>query len=392
MKSLKIYLIAAGVVLIIYIVAMLNRPKDVDWSETLSNTDKIPFGTYILNHRLNDIFPNAKITMYRQAIYNVIAEDSIRQSSYLIVCQGIEPSKADYDQLIAYMKKGNNVFIAADYFGRLFEKNLDITTQYNFTFQKQDSPVSLVDPALKPHQGFIFDKRIGNNYFSKIDTSKAAVIGENNDHKANFVKYNFGSGNLYLLCNPKVFSNYNLLNAKGRDYAQTVLSFLKNTPRLVVDEYYTQGNGEEESPMRVFLRNPVLQWAYYIAMFSLLAFVLFELKRRQRIIPVIEPLQNSTLDFVTVVGQVYYEHRDNANIAQKKITYLLSWLRDQYQLQTAALDDEFIEKLSAKLNIELSVVRELVDYIRYINVQQKVTDRELIQLNKLIEDFYIKAR
>ena len=144
--------------------------------------------------------------------------------------------------------------------------------------------------------------------------------------------------------------------------------------------------------MRLFLSKPALQWAYYIAIFSLLTFVLFEIKRRQRIIPVIKPLSNSTIDFVNVVGQVYYEKRNNANIAQKKILYFLTYLRDEYQIKTNSLDDEFMEKLSAKFDVRLSIVTELVNYIKYIQVQEHVSDRELIELNKLIEQFYIKSR
>jgi len=392
MKSLKLYLVAGGILLLIYIVALLNKPKNIDWSETLSNKDKIPFGTYILYDRLKDIFPDSKITPYRRPVYNAIAEDSIKQSSYIIICPQIDLAKADYDQLIKYIKAGNDVFMAACNFGKLFNKNLKIVTQYNFFIKRQDAPVSFLNPSLNPKKSYKIDKGAGVFYFAKFDTLHAVVIGENARHEANFIKYSFGKGSLYLVANPKLFSNYSLLKPDGAEYAATALSYIKNTPKLIVDEYYTQGGAGNASPMRLFLSNPTLQWAYYIAIFSLLIFVLFEIKRRQRIIPVIEPLSNSTLDFVNVVGQVYYEKRNNANIAQKKILYFLEHLRDEYQLKTNKLDDEFVEKLSAKMDIERSSANELVSYIKYISVQDRVNDRELIELNKLIEQFYIKSR
>ena len=37
-------------------------------------------------------------------------------------------------------------------------------------------------------------------------------------------------------------------------------------------------------------------------------------------------------------------------------------------------------------------VTEMVDYINYISVQDHVNDRELIKLNKFIEQFYMQAR
>ncbi|MDF2431341.1 MAG: hypothetical protein JWP44_972 [Mucilaginibacter sp.] len=392
MKSLKLYLIVGGVLFLIYIVAQFNRPKKIDWTTTLSNKDKIPFGAYILNNRLNDIFKGSKIITYRQPVYNVIAEDSISNSPYLIICPEIELSAADYKQLVKYIKAGNDVFISAQYFGRLLKKNLDISTEYLYTVQQKNMPVRFLNPALDPKRLYNIDKGIGNIYFNSFDTLHTVVIGENADHQANFIKYSFGKGSLYLMSNPKFFSNYSLLNTQGAAYAATALSFIKSTNRLVVDEYYSQGNGGNASPMRVFLSNPTLQWAYYIAIFSLLIFVLFEMKRRQRIIPVIEPLSNSTLEFVTVVGQVYYEKRDNVNIAQKKILYFLEYVREEYQLKTNKLDDEFVEKLTAKLDIKRSLANELVNYIKYITVQDRITDHELIELNQLIEQFYIKSR
>jgi hypothetical protein len=390
MKSLRLYLIIAGLLLVVYVIAQFNKPKATDWTETFSNKEKTPFGTFILYTRLKDLFPNANITPYHQPVYNVIAEDSIKEASYIIICRDIELSKTDYKQLIKYIEKGNDVFIAAEYFGELFDKNLRVKT--DFKYNLGETPVSFLSPYLYPKKHFNIDKSAGNYYFSKFDTLNSVILGENINHKANFIKYNFGKGALYLAANPKLFTNYSLLKPQGGEYAATALSYLKSTEQVAWDEYYTQGDTGEDSLMRVFLSNPALQWAYYIAIFSLLIFVLFEIKRRQRIIPVIEPLSNSTLEFVNVVGQVYYEKRNNANIAHKKILYLLEHLRDDYQLKTNKLDKEFIEKLTAKLGIDNTLAFELVDYIKYINNQERVTDNELIELNKLIEKLYIQSR
>ncbi len=391
MKSLKLYLIVGAVLLAIYIIAQLNRPKTVDWSESFSDKEKMPFGTYIVYNRLKDIFPKSRVMPYRQPVYSVIAEDSIKNSSYIIICPGFELTKADYDQLIKYVKKGNDVFIASSYFGKAFEKFLKIKTETFLKLGRDTSSVKLLNPVLSPQKHYTLDKGSGSIYFSKFDTLHATVIGENVNHKANFIKYSFGKGSLYLAANPKLFSNYSLLKPQGAGYAATALSYLKSSDKLIWDEYYTQGDAGNESPMRVFLSNDALQWAYYIAIFSLLIFVFFEIKRTQRVIPVIEPLNNTTLEFVNVVGQVYYEKRNNANIAQKKIQYLLEHLREDYQLKTNKLDDEFAEKLSAKLGIEPAFADKLVNYILYISVQDRVSDRELIELNKLIEKLYIQS-
>ncbi|MEJ7677787.1 MAG: hypothetical protein WKG06_07955 [Segetibacter sp.] len=63
---------------------------------------------------------------------------------------------------------------------------------------------------------------------------------------------------------------------------------------------------------------------------GLLLYVLFEMKRRQRIIPVITPLKNSTLDFVKTVASVYYNEKDNNGIADKKVNYFLEFVRSRF--------------------------------------------------------------
>jgi hypothetical protein len=391
MKSLRIYLISGAIILTLYVIAQANRPKAVNWTETLSCNEKAPYGTYILFNRLNDIFPDAHINPYHQPVYNVIAEDSIANASYVIIAPSIDFSKTDDEQIIKYVKAGNDVFIGAEYFGRSFEKDLNVRTTEYFKIISENNSVHFVSPFLDSQKYFTLDKSVGSVYFSQFDTAKMIVLGENSQHNVNFLKYNIGKGSLYLMSNPKFFSNYSLLKAPGSAYAATALSFVKNTRQLIWDEYYTQGDDADDSPMRVFLNSDALRWAYYITLSALLIFLLFEIKRRQRIIPLIEPLRNSTLEFVTVVGQLYYEKRNNANIAHKKITYLLAHLRDEYHLKTNKLDDEFIEKLTAKLGVDVSFATKLVNYLQSLTAKTYVSDRELIELNKMIEKLYTQS-
>jgi hypothetical protein len=343
-----------------------------------------------LKHQLNDIFPGSEVRIANQPVYNVIAEDSVKNSTYLIICPGFELTKADYSHLSAYLKQGNDVFIASEYFGRLMEKKLGVETNQEFAGHDYMS-VRFLNKHLDTVRHYGVDKGAGNNYFTGFDTLKATVIGENANHQANFIKYPFGPGALYLAANPKYFSNYALLKPDGASYAAIALSYLKGTKQIIWDEYYTRRDESQLSPMRMFLSRPMLKSAYYITIFGLLIYVAYGIKRRQRVIPVIEPLANSTVEFVKVTGQVYYEKRDNANIANKKILYFFTYLRDEHQLKTSETDDGFIEKITAKLGIEPGFANELLRYIQYLKVQTNVTEQELIELNRLIEKFYLQA-
>jgi hypothetical protein len=391
MKSLRVYLIALGSLMLIYLIAQYNRPKGINWDETLNINDKIPFGTYVLYDRINDIFPGSVVKTYREPLYNVINDHGIKHGTYLIICKTINFNEYDYIKLKKFVNEGNDVFIAASYFGDEIGKDLKVQTQV--VFDHRDAlGIRFSNPKMDTTQLYSAEKDMNIGYFSKIDTAKALVLGKNTKHKANFIKYTIGKGHIYLNATPLMFTNYSLLTNGGMDYAAKALSVVKNDHNLIWDQYYALGRPEDETSMRVFLRNPALRWAFYLAFFSMAFFIIYEAKRRQRIIPVVEPLKNTTVDFVTVVGQVYYEKRDNADIAHKKALYLLSYIRDTYSLRTNNLDEEFTEMLAKKSGVPISLATDLATALNFITVHEDITDRELIKLNQLIEQFYIQSR
>ncbi|MGZ4000419.1 MAG: DUF4350 domain-containing protein [Mucilaginibacter sp.] len=396
MKDFKIYLFIATGLLVIYIIAQVNRPKPVDWSTTLDDNDKIPFGTYIMRRQLNDIFPGSKVEAFREPLYNVITDHGVKNASYVLIAESMDLQDEDCDKLVKFVKSGNDVFISANALGAKFKKKFktDIGFEVKDTTgfdPRNDVDAKLLNKSLDTAYSYTFDKNICNYYFSKLDTAKAVELGKNNYGHCNFLKYPMGKGALYLNANPLIFTNYSLLKKQGANYASSALSYLKRTDTVLWDEYYTQGRAGEDNSMRVFLRHGSLKWAFRIGFFSLILFVFYEMKRRQRIIPIIEPLKNSSLDFVNVVGQVYYEQHNNQNIAQKKITYFLEYIRSKYYLKTNPLDQEFIERLTLKTGFERSRAEELVNHINYLNNQDRVTDRDLILLNQLIQQFYTQS-
>jgi len=389
MKSLRMYLVIVAVLIALYLIAQYNRPKAIDWNETYSSNDKIPFGTYVVYHRLNDIFPGARVQNIREPVYNEINDHHINHATYLIIANSVNLNEYDYKKLLAFIKNGNDVFISATYFGEELRKKLKIETEPEF---KSEGGLKFINKQLDTSKIYHTDGHIGDIYFVRFDTAGMAVLGKNLSNHPNFLRYSAGGGNLFLNANPHLFTNYSILNTTGKDYAETALSFARNNSSLIWDQYYALGRDDEESSMRVFLRNLPLRWAFYISVFSLIAFVSYEVKRRQRIIPVVEPLENATLNFVNVVGQVYYEQRDNRNISNKKIVYFLEYLRSVYYLKTNTLDQEFIDNFAQKTAIEHSFASELVNHINYLASIPEVSNSDLVKLNQLIEQFYTQSK
>jgi hypothetical protein len=388
MRDLKIYISLASIVLIVYLIAQFNKPKPTDWSTTLSSNDKIPFGTYILYNRITDIFPGAKVKTFREPVYNVIADENIENGTYIIIGDDIDIDTNDYVQLKKYIEKGNDVFIAANTFSGELSKTLKVYTEND---SASATRIGFINNQWKDNL-YDVDKYSSNGYFADFDTAKAVVLGNNQYHHYNYIRFPMGKGNLYLNANPQMFTNYSLLQDMGAAYSSIALSYVKNNKNLYWDQYYTLGREGAESPMRVFLQNDSLRWAFYIAIFSLLVFVLYEMKSRQRIIPIIPPLNNTTVEFAGIVGQVYYEQRNNGNIAQKKAAYFLEHIRSTYNIRTQVFDEEFITTLSQKSGAKPELVKDLANQITHVNMTSQISDNELIDLNRNIEQFYIQSR
>lgn len=389
MKDFKIYFSVAVVLLAIYLVAQFNKPSPVNWNESLYYNDKIPYGTYVVYRQLQQIFPGSHIINTNQDFYDLFHGKHAGNSNYLIFARDIDFNKYDYKELVRYLNAGNSVFMGSSAWGSTLGDTLQIRTDYEL--RKDRAGINFTNSRLVSDSSYKFDEDITSEYFASFDTAHAVVLGENEQGHANFISFKYGKGTLFLCANPLMFTNFSLLNSRGADYAEKALSYLPQQKELYWDEYQNHDVPEDTSSLRIFASNSSLEWAYYLALVSLVAFIFYEKKRRQRIIPVIEPLKNSTVDFVNVVGQVYYEQRDNTNIAGKKILYFLEHLRSKYFLKTNLLDNEFIEKLALKSGVTDSLAREIVNHINYIHAQNQVTDQELILLNQLIEQFYIKS-
>lgn len=390
MNGLRRYLIIGGLLLIVYMVMQYYKPKPIDWSPTYLKEDKIPYGTYILYERLHDLFPKARIDVRRKAIYNTLKEDTISgRANYLLIAPEVNIDKLDYAQMVQYMQKGNHIFIAASRIKGVLFDTLQTSLSNNLYFKNgKKYAINFVNPALKRDIDYYFDKGICEQYFAKVDTNRATVLSMRQGEMPNFVRYTYGKGALYILPNPELFSNFNLLREDGANYAAKALSYLPNSERLLWDEYFTRPDSGNQSELRVLFKYDQLRWAYYITLFSLIAFVLFEIKRRQRIIPVISRPKNTSVEFVETVGRVYYQQRNNRDIADKKINYWLEYLRNKYRLRTVNLNEEFKETLLGRTGATAETIEALFVELQYLSGGYSVSDQDLIRLNKLIEQFY----
>lgn len=405
LKGNKKYIFFLTVCFTVLVVIQVYTPKPINWTLTFTKKDKIPFGTSALYSMLPEVFPGQTLKTSETPIYNTFKNTTYTGHNYIIINNVFEPDTLDTRELLKFASRGNTVFIAANHFGGKFADSLKLRVDNYFgfiNFGLQDSSfmainykrdtvsINFLNPHLKEPRDYSYSKGIEGTYLQSFDTVETKAIGKNHKNKINFIRVAIGKGNIYISTLPEVFTNYHF-TGNNYPYAYKLLSHLPVQP-IIWDEYYKAGNVRNESPLRVIFNNSALMKAYYLLLLSLILFIIFGAKRRQRIIPVIEPFKNTSLQFVDIVGTLYYQTGDHKNIADKKITYFLEFIRTTFQTKTTLFDDPFIERISSLSGVDRETIKSLFYYISDISIKASVTQEELLKLNSIIEDFHKQNR
>lgn len=390
MRGYRNFIIIFSSLFILYIVAELNKPKPVDWTVTISKSDKNPYGGYIVYNQLKDLFPGASMRSYYLPVYNQLNNIKEKNTAYLILTSSFEPSKYDYREMMDYVVQGNYIVVSAENFGKGFLDSLGLKTNAKFSMQNKDSAaINFVNPLLKSKKVFTFLSFTMDQYFSKLDTAKTTVLGVNDKDQPDFIKIVYGNGALLVHSAPICFSNYFILFANNATYTARALSYVPaNISKIYWDEYYKISDQASSTPLRFFLENDHLRWALYLALAGLMIYVFFQMKRRQRVIPVITPLKNSSLDFIRTVSNVYFNQKDNNSIAHKKLSYFLDFVRQRFYLPTSEMDQNFIEQLARKSGVPVSETTDLVNLLSQIETGDNVSDHLLLMIDQHIDNFY----
>lgn len=388
-NALFIFLIAA--IFIVLMLAQYTKPKTVNWKPTYSSGDKNPYGAYILRQELPQLFPTQKIESQGRTIYEVFKRDYITQMhysngnvNYIFINQIFAPNKVDFDALMNFTKNGGSVFIAARLFNETVAQQLEIKTR-TFSSKPDDSTsLHMENPSLKDKKEYRFKPGTITEYFGTYDKENATILATNSNNQPVLIKQPYGSGYLYLCSTPLVFSNYHMVLNDNAGFVAKMFSYLPDQT-VFWDEYYKEGRMHDNNRLRFILSQESLRWAWWVSIGGLLVFIFFEGRRTQRVIPVIAPLPNTTLEFTETVGRLYYQRRNHKNIAEKRIIHFLEFIRTHLHLPTNRFDQDFLNKLVTKTNGNRRDITELFRLINQVQKKTSISDTELLYLSSHID-------
>ena len=399
-KKNNTYIIIIVATIALMMALQYNKPKELNWFPSYVTQHKIPYGTYVLNELMGQLFTDTE--QVSQPPFEYLNDNFDAQGTYFLVNDNIEFGQSELELLLDWTAEGNTLFIASSSFEENLLDTLNLSSSGLFAgFGEEQKQIhQLVHPNLNPEESYPFAKNSYSNFFKTIDTLNTTVISVVNNYedslavnKKHFdgIRQDFGDGEIILSTFPKAFTNYFILKDSSREYTAGLLSYIDSSRPVYIDNHYKAGKKFYTSPMYIFLNTKEFKWAYYLVLIGALVYVLFEGKRKQRAIPVVTPLKNQTLAFTRTIADMYYEKGQRRPIAEHKIDQFLEYIRSQFYMGTVSREEEFYRNLASRSSHTLEEIKKLFTFLDTIRNKNEISDADLQKLNTSIEKFKHKA-
>ncbi|MBG6129101.1 hypothetical protein IWQ47_000207 [Aquimarina sp. EL_43] len=395
-SKILIIIIIAAIGILTYIEA--SEPEPVNWYPSYAKTDKIPLGSFVSYNLIKESFDTQGLQDINQPPYEFLNDNDSISGTYFFINGSINFDKNELNTLLKWVENGNTLFVSAKTIENRLLDTLNIETDNLISIDNISTKplIELVNKELKTQLPFLYDQDIYNPYFNELDTINATILGVTQlyndtlkvkDPKVNYIQQSFGKGKILLHTFPEAFGNYFMLTDKNYQYTQNLLAYINPNQKILWDNYYKSGKTFYTSPLFLLLNNRYLKWAYYFVLIGVVLFVIFEGKRKQRSIPIIEPLKNQTLSFTKTISGMYFEKGKHKEIATKQNLLFLDYVRNVLRIPTNELNEKTIIDIAARSNNSIEDTKILFKYFDELNKKVKIEKEDLLKLYELISIF-----
>lgn len=397
-KSSKIVIVVIIVAIGILTFIEASEPEPVNWYPSYAKTDKIPLGSFVSYNLIKESFDTKGLQDINQPPYEFLNDNDSVSGTYFFINGSISFDKNELNTLLKWVENGNTLFVSAKTIeNRLLDTlNIEIDNLISIDNISTKPLVELVNKELKTPSPFLYNQDIYNPYFNELDTINTTILGVTQlyndtlkikDPKVNYIQQSFGKGKVLLHTFPEAFGNYFMLTDKNYQYTQNLLAYINPNQKILWDNYYKSGKTFYTSPLFLLLNNRYLKWAYYFVLIGVVLFVIFEGKRKQRSIPIIEPLKNQTLSFTKTISGMYFEKGKHKEITTKQNLLFLDYVRNVLRIPTNELDEKTIINIAARSNNSIEDTKILFKYFDELNKKVKIEKEDVLKLYELINTF-----
>lgn len=383
-----------------------GKKKKLNERVTFWRNDKNPYGAWYAYEQLGYLYPEATILNRNTSPgysknaalsdLQLLVQEHIYDSGkslLVILSPTVLPDSNEIEALNDFVDRGNHVLISTLRLGDEFCKSQHLKMSDNAAdeFYSDSLQLNIENSVTRQSEGFSYPGFGTGYYFAKYDTASMRVLGRDKNGHPNFlVSGDSSNGRFYLHSMPFALSNFFLLHKDNKAYYDALFSQLPaNIDILIWDDFFRNPVKRNAfSALKVIMAERALRWTLYMALIGLAFLIFSEVKRKQRMIPVIEPIINSSMEFVKTVGRLYFQVKDNSDIAGKMVVFFKEFVRSKYSLDVSFMNEEFSHALCFKSGLPASEVQALIDQIIRVETGYPLEDHELLSFNKQLEQFY----
>ena len=432
MKSSRNFLFVMLVLFVLFCLLQVNLPKKFVWSPTFSHVDKQPLGCFVFDSVLTQSLPNGyhvtKKTFFQLdqehakekiSVLMVVNQQNLKQLDVKYLCNiarrggkvmvvasssfddGRNADTVVVDELertfkvkiedgIYFSLRGILSGLKAhdnDMYDTIYWNNRETmyAAQSYRMFYNMVGGTLFVDSVPKVKRLAYTLSTAGYDYkydslyvgdFTRFDTivDKKERI-ERIDTFAikkvpTAVSVPYGKGEVIFVSSPLLFTNYGMLEGNTSVYIFRLMSYLADLP-VYRTEAYVKTDAmlvAEQSPFREFIKRPPLRWALYLALLGVVLFMIFTARRRQRVIPIMSKPANRSLEFIQLIGTLYYQRKDHVDLVRKKFKLFAEELRKTagVDISDVNTDDREYLLLAEKTGMNSDRLKKVIRQIRLV--------------------------
>ena len=432
MKSSRNFLFAMLVLFVLFCLLQVNLPKKFVWSPTFSHIDKQPFGCFVFDSVLTQSLPNGyhvtKKTFFQLdqehakekiSVLMVVDQQDLKQLDVKYLCNIARRGGKVMVVASSSFDDGRNAdTVVVDELERTFKVKIEDGMYFSLRG---------ILAGLKAHDNDMYDTIYWNNretmyaaqpyrmfynmvggtlFVDSVPKVKRlaytlSTAGYDYRHDSLYVgdftgfdtivdekerieridtfaikkvpaavSVPYGKGEVIFVSSPLLFTNYGMLEGNTFVYIFRLMSYLADLP-VYRTEAYVKTDAmlvAEQSPFREFIRRPPLRWALYLALLGVVLFMIFTARRRQRVIPIMSKPVNRSLEFIQLIGTLYYQRKDHVDLVRKKFKLFAEELRKTagVDISDVNTDDREYLLLAEKTGMNSDRLKKVIRQIRLV--------------------------
>lgn len=432
MKSSRNFLFAMLALFVLFCLLQVNLPKKFVWSPTFSHVDKQPLGCFVFDSVLTQSLPNGyhvtKKTFFQLdqehakekiSVLMVVDQQDLKQLDVKYLCNIARRGGKVMVVASSSFDDGRNAdTVVVDELERTFKVKIEDGLYFSLRG---------ILSGLKAHDNDMYDTIYWNNretmyaaqsyrmFYNMVGgtlfvdsvpkvkrlaytlstagydyrqdslyvgdfTSFDTIVDEKEriERIDTFaikkvpaaVSVPYGKGEVIFVSSPLLFTNYGMLEGNTSVYIFRLMSYLADLP-VYRTEAYVKTDAmlvAEQSPFREFIKRPPLRWALYLALLGVVLFMIFTARRRQRVIPIMSKPANRSLEFIQLIGTLYYQRKDHVDLVRKKFKLFAEELRKTagVDISDVNTDDREYLLLAEKTGMNSDRLKKMIRQIRLV--------------------------